>query len=272
MHGRHVIDANDHFSLFLCESCDALFIGGVVADAAFYETYYGSGYYDAAPPSGLAWAGVAATWLARQSLAAKMRLCRRVSRALTARIRLLDVGCGAGDFLASLDCERFDALGLEISKDGREKCQRRGLKVLGGDVADMDFGDRQFDVVTMWHVLEHLPEPGNAIRAIRRWLSDSGTVLIAVPNHRSLGFRLGGAEWFHLDSPRHLFIPSRRTIERLAHDAGFQVEQCFHERWDYPLDLWWSVRRSAWRSGIWPLYPLWKVLSRESQVFVLRRC
>jgi SAM-dependent methyltransferase len=269
-HGRHVVNAEERFPLYLCDCCDALFVGNIRADQDFYRRYYDDGYYDARPPQGLGWATRAAAWLASRSHAMRAQLCRRVTPAGTSRLRLLDVGCGAGDFLASLDPTTFDAEGLEINEDGRQQCLKRGLPVSGTPLEAVDFGKRQFDAVTLWHVVEHLSDPIVTLRAIRKLLSDDGVLVLAVPNHRCLGFWLGSADWFHLDSPRHLFIPSRRTIDRLAAATGFRVELCQHERWDFPLDLWWSVRECRWKYPIRMLYPLAKVLSRETLTFVLR--
>lgn len=269
-HGRHVVNADEHFPLCLCDYCDALFVGNIRADQDFYRRYYDDGYYDARPPQGFGWATRVAAWLATRSHAMRAHLCRRATPAATGRLRLLDVGCGAGDFLASLDPTTFDAEGLEINEDGRQQCLKRGLAVSGTPLELTDFGERQFDAVTLWHVLEHLPDPMETLRVIRKLLSDEGTLVFAVPNHRCLGFWLGRADWFHLDSPRHLFIPSRRTIDHLAVTTGFCIEICRHDWWDFPLDLWWSVRKSHWKHPVRMLYPLAKVYSRETLTFVLR--
>lgn len=163
----------------------------------------------------------------------------------------------------------LDAQGLEISEDGRSRCRQQGLTVTSAPIEIADFAGRRFDVITMWHVLEHLPHPADTLRAARSHLASKGVVILAVPNHRCLGFHLGGADWFHLDSPRHLFLPSRQTVERLASDAGFRVVTCHHQWFECPLDLWWSVRSSPHRWWVWAGYPIVKRLSPETALYVL---
>lgn len=269
-HGRHVLDADEQFHLYSCASCDALFVAGIQADDSFYRRYYDSSYYEENPPKGLRWATGAATWLAALSHAKKTRLCRQMTRHVGHRIRLLDIGCGSGDFLASLDRSLFDAQGLEISEDGRQRCGQRGLTVTSTPIETADFAGQRFDVITLWHVLEHLPHPADTLRAARSHLAAKGVLILAVPNHHCLGFHLGAADWFHLDSPRHLFLPSRQTVERLASDAGLRVVSCHHQWFECPLDLWWSVRSSPHRWWVRAWYPLVKRFSAETLQFVLR--
>ena len=269
-HGRHVVNGAEKFHIFRCVTCDALFVGGVHVDQAFYERYYDSTYYDPAPPKGLVWASRPAALLARWSTARKAGICRQALARPARPIRLLDFGCGAGDFLASLDQAVFAAEGVEINSVGRAACTAKGVRVRDSLPAISAAGEHGFDVITMWHVLEHLPDPREVLLSLRRLLRPGGVIVIAVPNHRCLGFRLGAGDWFHLDSPRHLFIPSRRTLEYLASESALKVQACHSEWYDYPLDLWWSVRNSSWRWVVWPLYPLLKRVTAETCLFVLK--
>lgn len=269
-HGRHVVDRDEAFHLLHCTTCDALFIGGVAVDQAFYDRYYDSGYYDPAPPKGLRWATRPATFLARWSAERKAAICRRALKRSVRPIRLLDFGCGAGDFLSGLDQSAFHAQGIEINPAGRAACRGKGLTVDDSLPLVPPSLEMRFDIITMWHVLEHLPTPQDTLLSLRHFLRPGGAIVIAVPNHRSLGFRAGGADWFHLDSPRHLFIPSQTTIEHLASATGMNVTSCLSQWYDYPLDLWWSTRSSPYRAVIRMLYPLFKICSRETALYVLQ--
>jgi hypothetical protein len=82
-----------------------------------------------------------------------------------------------------------------------------------------------FEVVTIWHVLEHLPEPRVVLEGVRRLLAPSGRLVVEVPNFGSWQARLGGADWFHIDVPRHLLHFDRRALEGLLTRAGFTVER-----------------------------------------------
>lgn len=271
-HGRTVVDASETFPVHHCRKCDAYYLGGITPDEAYYRKHYDESYYESAPPVASGILNQAAEKLTVFAVARRMKLCRRLlagKRETERSIRLLDIGCGNGNFLKRLDTQWFERFGLEVNPRGVEQCRRAGLAVYDRPLVETDFGGARFDIVTLFSVLEHLPNPVETLRAARSVLNTNGFILLSVPNAKSLGFRWGREDWFHLDSPRHLFIPSRQTMEVAAEAAGLQVARCFNEWYEYPLDLFWSVRRSTWRWAVWPLYPLWKRFSRETLTFVL---
>jgi len=90
-----------------------------------------------------------------------------------------------------------------------------------GDLATHRLPAAAFDVVTLWHVLEHVPDARSCLECARQCLKPDGRLIVAVPNIDSLEARLGGAHWFHLDLPRHQSHFSLRTLERLLADVGF---------------------------------------------------
>jgi SAM-dependent methyltransferase len=83
-------------------------------------------------------------------------------------------------------------------------------------------------VVTLWHVLEHLDDPGSALSAIRSWLRPGGGLLVGVPNLASLQARIGGERWYHLDVPRHRVHFTERGIHALLNRCGFTVVATRH--------------------------------------------
>jgi len=272
-HGRTVVDASETFPVYHCHQCDAFYLGGITVDEAYYRKHYDESYYQSAPPVAAGILNRVVEWLAVFSVSRKARLCRRLlvgNVEPSRRIRVLDVGCGTGEFLRRLDTQWFERYGVEVNPRGVEASRRAGLVVYDRPLVEADFGGARFDVVTLFSVLEHLPNPVETLRVARGLLNKEGFVLLSVPNSNSLGFQWGRGNWFHLDSPRHLFIPSRRTLEFAADAAGLRVTRCFYEWYDYPLDLFWSVRHSAWRWSVWLLYPLWKRFSPETLTFVLR--
>lgn len=94
--------------------------------------------------------------------------------------RLLDVGTGDGFFLKQVG-EHFEATGTEISSAGVSFAEKHGVQVLHGTFRMLE-AKQQFDVITLWHVLEHLPFPGIALKDLRRYLQPDGLLVIAVPN------------------------------------------------------------------------------------------
>jgi SAM-dependent methyltransferase len=96
-----------------------------------------------------------------------------------------------------------------------------------------------FDAVTLWHVLEHLPEPRARLREIRGMLSLNGLLIIAVPNAGGLQARTFGANWLHLDVPRHLYHFTHSSLAGLLRMEGFAPLREWHQELEYDV-LGWS--------------------------------
>ncbi len=133
--------------------------------------------------------------------------------------RLLDVGCGSGEHLALMRGYGWDVAGVENDEAAaRAARERRNLRVWPSIGEAATSGER-FDVVTMSHVLEHLPDPASFLRGCVRMLRDGGRLLALTPNGGSLGHRLYGSDWYALDPPRHLVILTpeglRATLARV---------------------------------------------------------
>ncbi len=96
------------------------------------------------------------------------------------------------------------------------------------ELADAQYPAGYFDMVILWHVLEHLKHPDQTIREIRRILKPGGTLVVAVPNFSSWQARWAGENWFHLDLPRHLFHFPFAALRQLAEDRGFEFRSAHH--------------------------------------------
>jgi len=98
-----------------------------------------------------------------------------------------------------------------------------GLDVATGAFEDVGYPDRFLDVITMYHVLEHLHNPREALSKAYQLLKSGGLLVVAVPNLDSLQARIFRQRWYHLDAPRHLYHFTPRTLEMLLHEAGFKI-------------------------------------------------
>lgn len=137
---------------------------------------------------------------------------------------LLDVGCGKGRFLASARRRGWKVYGVETSPGQIAQARvRYDLQVFRGGLPDIGLPDGTCDIVTAWHVLEHVSDPAAALAEIRRILRSDGVFVMEVPNFASLQSRLGRELWFHLDVPRHLLHFSPTSLERLLREQGFQI-------------------------------------------------
>jgi 2-polyprenyl-3-methyl-5-hydroxy-6-metoxy-1,4-benzoquinol methylase len=155
----------------------------------------------------------------------------RIRRYVTAG-RLIDIGSGTGMFLKTARENGFDVQGLEISKDAATFGGTTwGLDIKQGSLHDSVFPPNQYDVVTLWHVFEHLHDPLVAAKQLYDLTKPGGLLVIAVPNFASIQAYLFGAQWFHLDVPRHLFHHTPKSIKMIVEATGFKtVEVNFFSR------------------------------------------
>lgn len=144
--------------------------------------------------------------------------------------RALDIGCGDGDFLAALKRRGWEVYGTEFSAAAYMLAQSKGIAVHQGELASASYPDNFFDVVTLWHVLEHLPVPAAELAEIQRILRDDGLLVVEVPNSACTTFQLCGERWFPLGVPGHLQHFTPATVQRLLRHAGFipRRRQNFH--------------------------------------------
>ena len=145
--------------------------------------------------------------------------------------RVLDIGCGSGGYLAFLAELGWRCSGVETGAKSRAYAQTvLGLDVHEGPLEACRFPDATFDVVTLWHVVEHLPDPAGTLREIGRILKPDGCLLLRTPNVQSWEAALFRGNWYGLDPPRHLYLFSPATLERLLGQCGFAVTAM---RYDY---------------------------------------
>lgn len=266
-HGRHLLDSEDTFDVFSCLECGCIFLEKLDIDSEYYKKYYESGYYENTPGSLLS---KLLNLLSSFLVYGKQRLILANLKKKDS-ILILDVGCGAGNFLLKLDAEKFIKNGVEINREGADMCRKRGLEIYDRNLMDIDFENKKFDAITLWHVLEHLSHPVEMLKKIRTILFDEGVLIFEVPNTDSFGFKYGRENWFHLDSPRHLMLYNERSVARLCELSGFKVIGIRSSFFDYPLDLFWSVRKSPIRYLVYPLYPIAKFFSKETLTFVCKK-
>jgi len=184
------------------------------------------------------------------------------------RGRLLDIGCGNGSLVAPLLDLGWEVTGVEPdpvpAKLAREQF---GLKVHEGTLEEVRLPEAYFDVITMHHVIEHLPDPFGTLRECLRLLKPGGKLVIVTPNIEGLGYRVFGNAWSYLDPPRHLTIFSLNTLASCAEEAGFYVMDIHtsprHAHWV------WIDSRSIRREGAHPRGKTKKFLPRiEGLAFI----
>jgi SAM-dependent methyltransferase len=164
----------------------------------------------------------------RSSLGVFTRQRAEVVRGVKAGGRLLDFGCGSGAFARWMSERGYDAVGLEPFSLGQPTEAERLLLIREPlESAAPRIG--RFDVITLWHVLEHLNRPVDVLEKLSELLAADGVLIISVPNFESWQSRVFRGSWFHLDPPRHIVHFEAETLERCVHEAGLETIR----RWDF---------------------------------------
>lgn len=172
---------------------------------------------------------------------------------------LLDIGCGTGEFLLEMKNHGWKVYGIEPSEEASQFARTTyKLDVQNGslDIENMQSLPGPFDVITLWHALEHIHRPLDALALIREKLSDEGLLLIALPNIDSFDAGVYKKGWIALDVPRHLLHFTSKSLSSILKRSGLEV---FHQH-QMPLDTVFnsimSERSVLGRHAkyLWPVY------------------
>jgi 2-polyprenyl-3-methyl-5-hydroxy-6-metoxy-1,4-benzoquinol methylase len=154
-------------------------------------------------------------------------------------LSLLDVGAGYGDFLHYVSRLGWQVSGFEFSRaTARVSQQKYGIPLAVGDLFEMPFSDRSFDIITMWHVLEHMREPLPALQCCRELLTPQGILAIEVPN---LNFLVRKSYRVPFSVVLHLYHFSSATLTALVRKAGFEVLECHQGNTGFQYSHVWKI-------------------------------
>jgi len=216
---RDHLVTGESFDVVECDGCGLRMTAPRPAPEAIGRYYDSDDYL---PMTNAAPGAVAAVYRAVRRLTVRLRLGLVTRHARRPAGRLLDVGCGTGEFLAHARTAGWDAVGVEPAARAAAHAERLGLAVRRtADLRTLD--DGPFDAITMWHALEHMYEPGAQLAQARRLLAPGGCLVVAVPNHDSVDAGAYGTAWYAWDVPRHLWHFTPATLGRLLTREGFAV-------------------------------------------------
>lgn len=154
----------------------------------------------------------------KYTLQKKIKLVKNISKGSS----ILDVGCGTGDFLRVCQTNNFKVVGVEPNA----KAKQLAISKLDAEtkiVEDLfELQQEQFDVITLWHVLEHVPDLESYIEKLRSLLSPDGILVIAVPNYKSFDAKHYKMFWAAYDVPRHLWHFSKDSVKNLFKTENFE--------------------------------------------------
>jgi SAM-dependent methyltransferase len=150
--------------------------------------------------------------------------------------RLLDIGCATGEFLRDMKVRRWDGVGVEPHvPSARRAGQIANCKIYAKPIEDVQFDAAQFDLITMWDVLEHLQNPNEILAEAARWLRPTGTLILRIPNPRAWEARAFGRNWAGLDQPRHIVLFSESAIREVLNSVGLVVCRKHASTGQFPL-------------------------------------
>jgi 2-polyprenyl-3-methyl-5-hydroxy-6-metoxy-1,4-benzoquinol methylase len=159
---------------------------------------------------------------------------------------ILDIGCGTGIFIEASKKNGWNITGIEPDSDARKIASKRIQKPVHQSIFQPALAEEKYDVITMWHVLEHVHRLEETLLWLSSHLNSNGKIIIAVPNHRSYDAVKYGTFWAAYDVPRHLYHFNTETMKRLLDRHGLSL--------DYLKPMWFdsayvSMLSTKYRSG-----------------------
>jgi len=174
---------------------------------------------------------------------------------------LLDIGCSTGFFLRVAQIKGWRCKGVELSKDtARIASEKYGLEVYQGELDEQPFREEEFDVITLWDVIEHVENPLETLNQIQHILKKDGIIVFRTPNADglfpvlSLSIANITGQWPHATPPGHLFQFSKRSIKRLLKESNFEIIKIIDER--IPVSYTFGSLSVLLRSIKWLMYSL----------------
>lgn len=260
--------SGEEFPVFRCPQCGFSWTGGAPRPGEIGR-YYQSEDYISHSNTAQGFVNRMYHLVRSYMLNRKANLVSRVSGKKSGA--LLDIGAGTGYFLRTMQQRGWQVSGTEKSSKAREFCLSQWNIDLLPDEGLFALPDRSFDVITLWHVLEHLHEPDKYLKKAARLLKPSGCLVVALPNPGSYDARHYGRYWAAWDVPRHLwhFLPG--NVEKLAGKQGFSPVKTYR----MPFDAFYvSILSEKYKKSKFPVIKgIWHgTLSWVISLFSPRRC
>jgi SAM-dependent methyltransferase len=208
-------------NFYQCEDCLVVFLNPQPTQATLKRQYTRQGLLENGPAS---------AWFKHKKVYLREIYLDRLRDVLRYRSQgdLLDVGCGMGDFCTLAREAGFHVYGTEFSDIYAAHAEKAAgmTGIFVGKLQEIDFGSKRFDVITLWHVFEHLPDPLETLVCLKGLLKPGGLVAIEVPNveqKRKRPWYLSDIEDYPVDRLEHMFYYSGRSLENACTKAGFTV-------------------------------------------------
>jgi len=215
----HIKYEIDDFHIVRCSRCDLIYVAEELGNQEL-AAYYSEAYYTGAQSKGYA------DYVGRRELrkAYFRSAMPTIKHHLASEVpRVLDVGCATGFFLEVAHEQGWKAQGVEVSTYAAEYARSQlSLDVLTGTLADVKLPASTFDLITLWDVIEHVPDPFETLTLVYDLLRPDGLVIISTGDASGVTARFYGRRWALLAPPGHLFYFSRKTLFSMLRRTGFE--------------------------------------------------
>lgn len=202
-----------------CDSCEHVFLSKILKPEYLYEWYAGH------PPNTLSWHDRESDFY-KDIYNSGISMIKTVSSKYEkppSVLKLLDVGCSSGFFMSQATLLGFDTYGVELHRIESEYAVQHGCNILGETIDDIP-KDSSFDVITLWDVLEHIPNPVEHLIALKKLLSPGGILFFQVPSSDSLAAKVLRRDCKMFDGIEHVTLLSQKSVNVLLQKANFKLE------------------------------------------------
>jgi len=151
--------------------------------------------------------------------------------------RVLDLGCGTGNFLSYLQKKGWTCYGVDVSQIACSIAMEKNLSIYTKELADCSFPDKFFNIIISHHSFNYLLDPCSELKEMRRILKDDGILVLYMPNIECIQFKINREKWFGLDVPRQFYHYSPKTIDAMLKKNGFVIVKTIYPLWDSLMDL-----------------------------------
>ncbi len=226
--GRELLIEKDSMKVHRCSNCGLGFLDPRPSqeelEDLYREAYFSERYDEGVPPGSPEY---------KRRLGGEEHRIKFIRKERPSG-RLLDIGCGYGYFLAASRNHGYEVEGVDVSRwAARYAIEELGLPVTLGQIKDIVFPGGGFDVITMWHFLEHAQDPHLVLRQARSWLKQDGILVIDVPNYEGTDARKMWNRWDGWSLPYHLWHFTDHALRELLAQHGLAVVR----RKDYHSDF-----------------------------------
>jgi len=217
----------EEFSLVQCKDCGFVFTNPI-PKLSELSKYYDSPDYLSHTANSFSFTAEIYKLFRNANIRKKFKLVQSYAKGKN----ILDIGCGTGELLHYFNEQGWDTLGVEPNSSARDFANKTyQLQVLEESEINT-ITESSFDVISMWHVLEHVPDLNSRMKQLKQILKKDGLLIIALPNLDSPDAKKYGAHWAGLDVPRHLYHFTESSFKTLLGKHNMQLVEAVPMKFD----------------------------------------